>query len=183
MEILWAKDPGRKQPASPELRAGVRAETFTSGVLPGRVEVGREGHSYGHTPAPSASQPPGAAERALWLMQHQRGEGQAWIGRVRGAPWWNQTECDPDLMFCVGNGVERLVWHHVTDYRWRGTRGKMSDAVEIAQPVGGGALTVAGKWRGRKRLQWGGVSSCQSRRAQHGAENGFGKNLGLIFWT
>lgn len=131
----------------------------------------------------SASRGSRADSLAQAASERVGGRGAGLDRQGEGGPWWNQTEWDPDLMFCVGNGVERLVWHHVTDYRWRGTRGKMSDAVEIAQPVGGGALTVAGKWRGRKRLQWGGVSSCQSRRAQHGAENGFRKNLGLIFWT
>lgn len=48
------------------------------------------------------------------------------------------------LTLSAGNGVERLVWQHVMDCSAKGTRGKMSEAVEIAQPGGSGTPTTAG---------------------------------------
>lgn len=48
------------------------------------------------------------------------------------------------LTLSAGNGVERLGWQHVMDCSGRGTRGKMSEAVEIAQTVGCGTHTTAG---------------------------------------
>lgn len=76
------------------------------------------------------------------------------VGRRRGAGLGTQGEAGlwrnwtftvrARLTLSAGNGVERLVWQHVMDCSGRGTRGKMSEAVEIAQPGGSGTPAAAG---------------------------------------
>lgn len=144
MEILWAQRPGRKQPGATCRGQG---RDLHPSVLLGRVGASAEGHARPLLCSASrVSWARSLGRREVRVSQEERDRVRVGCGETGSL-----DRVRSQLTLHAGNGVERLVWQHVMDCIWRGTRGKMSEAVEIAQPTGRGALTVAGKIEEERR--------------------------------